>query len=387
VTGATARVESAEPLGPAERLPATEALFREQLGRLGGTAYRLRSLTARIDGSPLAPKSLLNGLRRALVERLDASAAEPPVRRVAEASVLHELTKGLREARRAEGARPRPEPELTALCRTTEQLEAAVAAGVRTVYADYQDVTRYSDAVASARRAGAAIYLATPRIEKPFEANLFRVVAKPQPHGLLVRNAGGLAFCAERGIPFVADFSLNAANELTVDLLKARGARWATASYDLNIDQLFDLLDATPADWLEVVVHQRMPMFHMEFCAFSAHLSNGKPHPDCGRPCDHHDVKLRDRAGVEHPLKADVGCRNTLFNATPQTAAEYLPRLLAHGARRFRIEFLDDAPGAVESIVALYRDGLAGRRDAKTLWRDLKAAGKYGVTRGPLNVL
>ena len=31
-------------------------------------------------------------------------------------------------------------------------------------------------------------------------------------------------YCAERGIPFVADFSLNAANELTVELLKGRGA-------------------------------------------------------------------------------------------------------------------------------------------------------------------
>jgi putative protease len=30
---------------------------------------------------------------------------------------------------------------------------------------------------------------------------------------------------------------------------------------------------------------------------------------------------------------------------------------------------------------------MAGRRDAKNLWRELKATGKYGVTRGPLSVL
>ena len=111
--------------------------------------------------------------------------------------------------------------ELSVLCRRTDQIEAAVAAGIATIYADYQDIKEYADAVAAARRGGAAIYLATPRIEKPLEANLFRYLAKQGADGILVRNAGGLYFCAERGIPFVADFSLNAANPLTVELFKS----------------------------------------------------------------------------------------------------------------------------------------------------------------------
>ena len=52
-----------------------------------------------------------------------------------------------------------------------------------------------------------------------------------------------------------------------------------------------------------------------------------------------HDVKLRDRVGKEHPLKADIGCRNTLYNAVPQTAAEYLPRLLGSGTASCALSF------------------------------------------------
>jgi putative protease len=125
----------------------------------------------------------------------------------------------------------------------------------------------------------------------------------------------------------------------------------------------------------------------MEHCVYCAFLSPGTDKTNCGRPCDRHDVKLRDRVGMDHPLKADVGCRNTLFNAVPQTAAEYLPRLLFHGARHFRIEFLDDSTAAVERTVRLYRETLRGRRDGKTLWRDLKASNQYGVTRGPLAII
>src|SRR5581483_5313744 len=165
------------------------------------------------------------------------------------------------------------------------------------------------------------------------------------------------------------------------------GARRVTASYDLNVDQLLALVRVTGGQALEVVIHQHIPMFHMEHCVFCAFLSPGTDKTNCGRPCDHHDVKLRDRVGMEHPLKADVGCRNTLFNAVPQTAAEYLPRLLKRGARHLRIEFLDDDPAAVSRTLSLYAEALSGRRDARTLWKDLKALNRYGVTRGQLAVL
>ena len=98
-------------------------------------------------------------------------------------------------------------------------------------------------------------------------------------------------------------------------------------------------------------------------------------------------MKLRDRVGMEHPLKADVGCRNTLFNAVPQTAAEFLPRLLERGARQFRVEFLDDGPRDVARILSLYGEVLKGGRDARMLWKELKAINRYGVTRGQLAVL
>ena len=383
-TGYSARVACEAPLARADRLTATDDLFREQLGRLGDSVYRLRSLSVTTDGDPLVPRSVLNALRRDLVARLDEASTASPPRHLADGPVLPSLKSGLTSALAAEQPSP---PTLYALCRTTAQIEAAVRWGVRTVYADYQDVTAYKDAVSAARAGGASVFLATPRVEKPAEGNLFRVLSRYDADGLLVRNAGGLDFCARRGLPFVADFSLNASNELTVEFLKSRGALRATASYDLNVDQLDDLLSSTPKDWLEVVIHQQIPMFHMEHCVFCAFLSPGTDKTNCGRPCDLHDVKLRDRTGRDHPLKADVGCRNTLYNAVPQTAAEHLPRLLTRGARHLRVEFLDDDAPTVARTLSLYSDALTGRRDVKHLWRELKATSRYGVTRGPLAVL
>jgi putative protease len=360
-------------------------LLREQLDRLGGTPYRLRTLTAELEGEPLVPRSVLNTLRRELVARLDDAATRGGPRTLAEGPVLPTLLASIAEptGRESEASAP----SLSVLCRDTAQVEAAITAGISTLYLDYQDIKRYGEAVALARRGGASVFIATPRIQKPFEANIFRYLAKQGADGLLVRNAGGLLYCADQDIPYVVDFALNAANELTVGLLKGRGAVRVTASYDLSFEQLDDLLAAVPRSWLEVVIHQQIPMFHMEHCVFCAFLSPGTDATNCGRPCDHHDVKLRDRVGKEHPLKADVGCRNTLFNAVPQTAAEYLPRLITRGVKHLRIEFLDDDPASVTRILGLYQDAMAGRRDAKDLWRELKATNQYGVTRGQLAVL
>src|SRR5262249_33034192 len=131
-----------------------------------------------------------------------------------------------------------PRPELHVLCRTLAQVTAAAEAGGPHLYADLQDIRECGRAGQIARGAGATIDLATPRIQKPAEAPIFKYLAKHSADGMLVRNLGGLAFCSAQGIPMVADFSLNAANELSVQLLLERGARRVTAAHDLNHEQL-----------------------------------------------------------------------------------------------------------------------------------------------------
>ncbi len=356
--GVSCRVESEAPLEPARKHPLTVELLREQLGRLGGTHYELAACRADITGEPMVPLSVLGLLRHALVAALDEAAARPPRRMIAEHSVLAAMREPLAEHDRAPANRA---PALHVLCRSLAQLQAVVDCGVASVLADLQDIRQYDEAVALAHAAGATIFIATPRIQKPDEMGILRVMLRHGADGILVRNLAGLEFYAAAGVPLVADFSLNATNELTVERLRAAGARRVTASYDLNRDQLLDLVAAVPPAWLEVVVHQHMPMFHMEHCVFCAVLSPGTNKHNCGRPCDVHQVRLRDRVGMEHPLTADVGCRNTLFNAVPQSAAEVVPELIARGVRDFRVELLDDAPREeIARLIDLYRRLLVG---------------------------
>ena len=181
------------------------------------------------------------------------------------------------------------------------------------------------------------------------------------------------------------DFSLNVANALTAEyFIQHCGLERLTASYDLNNVQLEALLGSAPPDWFEVTVHQHMPMFHMEHCVFCAFLSKGTDYTNCGRPCDTHEVSLRDWVGLEHPLKADAGCRNTVFNARAQTGAESVARLLTLGVRQFRVEFVDETADEAATTIARYRALLRGEITGTQLWQELKLHNQLGVTRGQM---
>jgi putative protease len=125
----------------------------------------------------------------------------------------------------------------------------------------------------------------------------------------------------------------------------------------------------------------------MEHCVIAAKLSEGRDHKSCGRPCDRHQVSLRDRAGMDHPVLADIGCRNTVFHAAPQSAADLVPNLAQRGVRRYRIELVRESREEVTRVVSAYRDLILGKRTAAAVWRALKAESGYGVVRGSLRVL
>jgi putative protease len=142
------------------------------------------------------------------------------------------------------------------------------------------------------------------------------------------------------------------------------------------------MLRHAPPDWFELTLHHHMPMFHMEHCVFAAFLSKGKDYTDCGRPCEKHRVHLRDRVGMEHPLRADVGCRNTLFHATAQTGAAFFETFHAAGVRHFRIELLEESVEETTRIVTAYQELLTARRSGAALHRELHATSQIGVTAG-----
>lgn len=398
--GAAVTASSVMPLQAAEKRPLNEESLRGQLGRLGETNFELGSLDNRLEGAVIVPMSELNRLRRELVEQLEllvgrdgsllpsdehsgAKKIESPP------AAYHRRLEALAIQR---ATAPKIEqPLLTVLCRTMAQIEAALRMGVGEIYADFEDIRRYKDVVDLVRGRGyradapaAQILLATPRIQKAGEQGFFRLIENAQPDGVLIRNLGALDFFKASPLRRIGDFSLNVANPLTAELLRAEKLERLTVSYDLNAGQVLDLLRAAPPSWFEITLHQHIPMFHMEHCVFAAFLSEGTDHTNCGRPCDTHKVELRDRVGLNHPLKADVGCRNTLFHAQAQSGAAFFAAFREMNPAAFRIELLLEDGPETERTLRGYQRLLAGTSTGPMIIRELNLRSQLGVTSGTL---
>jgi putative protease len=390
-TGLSASAEWPGPIVAATHRPTSTEEITASLGRLGETPLELHEVVNQVPPEAMLPKSVLNDLRRRASAELEAALLAQFRHPVAEPDALARLRGSIPTT-----AEPTEPARLRVLVRTLAQLEAVLAwqpppqaAPLAGVVCDFEDLRGYRPAVELCRAAQMPVTLAPLRIIKPSEEGFHSPIVRAEPDEVLIRNPGAIRYFQEQ-LPqarLVGDFGLNVANELAARVFHQAGLIRLTPSYDLNWEQLAAMLRRSPVAWYEPVIHQHMPMFHMEHCVFAAFLSTGKDHRDCGRPCETHRLELRDRVGAEFPVHPDTGCRNTVYNSVPQSAAEYVGRMLELGVRQFRVDLLRETPEAIHELLTNYARLVMGELDGRQLWKQLRALNQLGVTRGTLSLV
>jgi len=384
--GHSVRADSTLTLQPASGSPLDADKIRRALGSLGDTPFVLERVDIALDegaGPLFLPLGEIKAARRAAIH--DLLAARRRHRRdegIAPDRVLTTLLP--RQTTAATQATAR----ISLLCRSEAQVAAALALeGVDELVLDFLEVHGLKEACGLVRAAGRRLVVAAPRVFKPGEERLWRYYCRLAPDALLVRSAGllwqlqqlggggALLDDGETRIPALhGDFSLNAANILGARTLLEAGLERLAVTHDLNASQIAGLAAALPVDQrarLEVIAHHHLPIFHTEYCVFARFLSAGNSYRDCGRPCETQRVHLRDPSGGDHLVLADIGCRNTVFNAAAQSAGPMLAAFRAAGIAHYRIELVDEPAEEVSRIVTAYQDALTGRLDHKALWERL----------------
>ncbi|HEX3049736.1 MAG TPA: U32 family peptidase [Aggregatilineaceae bacterium] len=373
-------VKSDDVLAPANNRGVTLETLREQLGRLGNTAYRLDTLQANIVGEPFVPSSLLNRLRQAAVQQLVEGQAKPPT------PIIHDPIQILENALSLVSPqlnRTSDAAQLHLLVRTPSQLEAALELNPASITLDYLDLYGLRPAAEQIKAAGITPRVASPHVLKPQEGPIVNFLLRLDCQ-LVVRSGGLLeALQGRYQQALIGDFSLNVANQIAADTYFNLGIDRITPAHDLNADQICQLAQGAP---LEVIAFHHLPVFHTEHCVFCRFLSQGTSKLDCGQPCEKHRVALRDVQGRIHPVMADVGCRNTVFGAETQVATRYLDQMLDNGIRHYRLEFVHETPSVVRQVVGAFQDYFAGRMNAAQLDQRLQKTVPQGTTEGSLFV-
>lgn len=351
-----------EPVQPAKSRGLDAARAKEQIGKTGGTPYRLVSIALDADENAFCPASALNALRRTALEELTRLRMPAPL-------AVHPL----RIPPREEISSPRA-PEILVQSGDANLLRSAGALGADGVIFAPEDV-RPEALDRAANVLPEHFSLALPMVLPQSALETLQGWAQ-QLDGRIRRvylsNVGQFDFSwpGER----CADFSLNIANRLALEQLRGWGCTRYTPSVELNAQQIEALSGCR-----ELIVHGRLPLMQLRHCPYRA--AHGLPgrHADCTR-CDRCPTQdrvgskvLTDRTGAQFPLRRLVsgeGCVVQVLNCVPLMLLRRAGRLPKAAAWRLLIDRAEE----LESTLRLYR--LAARGEdfrSDPAWRDYES--------------
>jgi putative protease len=379
--GRVVRVYSKSFLSAANERPLTYQQVAEELYSLGTTAYKVKNMEAQIQAGLFLNLKELKEVRRQIVEEMNLA-------RIKRSFNIRPFVLTMKE-------KSSTSIGLNILLRTKAQVDGVVKdfglftdykSSIKSVILDFEFGKDYAASVELIQSLGLKVGIATTRILKPSEYYNLNTIIRCKPDLILVRNLGAIEYLKSKtDIPLIGDFSLNVTNSMTLEYLVNKGLGSVNVSYDLNQDQLLDMITYADTAKMEVTLHQYMPEFHMEHCVFAAFMSNGSSFRDCGKPCEKHQVKLKDPYGNMHFLKADQECRNTFFKAAPQSAGFLVKTLKEKGLGSFRLEALNETPEEINLKIVTYLKLLNDEISPELALSSLKVVENYGLGLGQMD--
>lgn len=298
----------------------TATYITEQMFKTGGTPYNCVENRAQADPGLYLPASEINDLRRRLVSELSEQRAKPPIRRVGK---LPEKPKG---------KLPTGDPAMIFQVLTEEQLSPELAAlKPQYLYVPLTLMTEKLDLLRPFAEQGTIPVAVLPRVIADNEAAaVYDMLSRMFDQGVneaLVGNLGHAMLAKKAGMKLRGDFGLNTFNSLSMEVIRQAGFISATASFELRLSQIRDMIK--PLD-TELIIYGRIPLMVSDQCI----IRHSAGRCNCQTP-----GQMADRMGSVFPVVKEFGCRNVIYNAHKLYLADKAEDVYAAGAWGLRMMF------------------------------------------------
>ncbi len=305
--------------------------LRQRLSKTGGTVFTADRVEIELDEGLMVPASVINGLRRELLDELAARREDIPHRRVLEAAALPEA--------------PEPPKTMRFTCSVlkAQQVTAALLAEKPAiVYVPIEELERLD---AGLDWGGTELCAVLPRIFRTADEPVLRQLLErhPEATAVAVGNLGHLPIVRGLGRTLRGDFGLNIFNSRALLFWREQGLSSATASFELRWQQVRDLNKHLPC---EAIVYGRLPLMVTENCVTR-----------CNVGCTHGAGSLlTDRTGAQFPVTCGYGCRCEIQNSRTLFLADK-PEMHRCGLTYGRLRFTTETPEQCAAVLRRYKDG------------------------------
>ena len=286
----------------------SEENFRKQLGKLGNTPFILRNMKIDKDDNVFVRLSVLNEIRRELVEELI---------NLRKGKQIHEVKIVEVDKWKESSVKVNNKCFLHVLVRNEEQLNVCIQYGVSSVYVtDYELYLKYKDKY--------SVYYRVDRVnmrEKEYHHE-----------NLLVGDLGSTyLYCQNNCV--VGDYYLNVVNHANVQFLYDLGVQRVTLSVELNYYQVRELMRYVfEKNKIEMVLYGRIELMIMK------------------HQIDKDRCYLEDRQRHCYPVMTDNGLTHVFHSDVIDSILD-LEKYQKLGIEHYRIELFDESKDEVEEIL------------------------------------
>ncbi|HSQ41371.1 MAG TPA: U32 family peptidase, partial [Fibrobacteraceae bacterium] len=245
VDDGTHRLEthSSIPLEAARQV-ADPSWIREELAALGGSIYRLTQAEIQTDPGVFIPRKMVRELRQKICSLLDQARLQRPDFACTTVDKIVFPTS-------SQNAPVKTVALLNLLVRREDQLDALEPGlSIDTIFLDFDYGRKQDQALARIHALGYRTGIATLRVHKSRENRYLETIVQHQPNRVLVRSLGALQWLRTNAewmpvkdpLTWVGDHSLNLCNSMAADWFVQQGLGTLHPSWDLNRQQLLELI-------------------------------------------------------------------------------------------------------------------------------------------------
>ena len=329
--GVTIAIAQGDAPEEARNRAVTAEELRQRLSKTGGTVFTADSVEIELDEGLMVSASVINGLRREVLDELAARREDIPARRELPASPLPDAPETPQEMAFT--------VSVSRACQVTAELLAEKPAIV------YIPAEELDGLEPTGLHGETELCAVLPRVfrtadEKPLRAMLER---HPEVTSVAIGNLGHLPIVRGLDRTLRGDFGLNVYNSRAVKFWRDRGLSSVTVSFELRWQQVRDL--AKYAD-CEGIVYGRLPLMITENCVTKNNVG-----------CAHGAGSvLTDRTGAQFPVQCAYGCRCEIENGKVLVLADK-PEVFRCGLRYGRLRFTTESPAECAAILRAHRNG------------------------------
>ena len=295
--------------------PMDEAGVAARLSKLGGTQFFARNVNVRVGDGLILPASVLNGMRREAVEKINCF-EKKNVNAKPFNFVKSNIIKGGSPYFTARFANANQIPNSHPFKRVFIPIQSSVE--------DFVD-----------NRAGVEIPRGLFGKEQEVAKRL-TVLKKAGVKNALCGNLGSYKLARDLGFNVFGDFGLNIYNSLSASQINS-----PVLSFELTVDNA----NKINANDTGLIVYGRLPLMLTRNCPVKAHIGC----ENCGK-----NGSLTDRKGITFPVVCSSYPCVELLNSVPVYMADRMKEVKTDFAHFY---FTSESKKQVEEIISLYENG------------------------------